>query len=682
MNWISALSPLQWMLMLAIPPAVLSLYFLKLRRRELEVPSTLLWKRALDDLHVNSIWQRLRKNLLLYLQLLFLALLVLACLRPGWSGQSRLGERRIYIIDNSASMRASDVDPSRLEMAKKKARELISDTSTDDVGMVIAFSDRADVRQGFTNDRNRLLHAVDSIEATSHATDVGEALRAAAGLANPGRSSFDDLNDIMVADAIPATVYLLSDGAFGDLGDFDLGKLKIEYIPIGEPKTSNIGIVGFAVQRNEDKAGRLEAFARVVNKSDEKADFSASLELDGKLLDASTGSIEPNQESGILFELENLEQGLLKLQIDFADSLAEDNVAYAAVRPSRPINVLLVTPGNTALETAMQTARVQLIATVRVEAPSFLDQPDYISAAENTNFDLIVFDQCEPKQMPSSNTLFIGGKPPIAQSNASTSLEKSEQETVVGGPDSASKDSWQLGELQGPVIVLDVNRSNSMTQYLEMGAVSIVEARTVAPPESGTVLMTGDIGPIFSIAPRGPFQDAVLGFTLVQSSASGTAINTDWGIKRSFPVFVYSAVEYLGGGVTESSAPTVQPGWPIGLQLSNRFKSFQVVSPNGEKTELTRREESRQIFTKTDVPGAYQVFADGFERPVEAFCVNLFSSRESDLSVADSIRMGYEKVEASSNTVQARQETWRWILLVGLLLLVLEWIVFNRRVFI
>ena len=140
MTWISALGPLQWLMILVVPPAVLSLYFLKLKRKELAVPSTLLWRKTLEDVHVNSIWQRLRKNLLLYLQLLFLALLILACLRPGWSGQNRIGERRIYIIDNSASMQATDVEPSRLELAKKKVQELLSDTSADDVGMVIAFS--------------------------------------------------------------------------------------------------------------------------------------------------------------------------------------------------------------------------------------------------------------------------------------------------------------------------------------------------------------------------------------------------------------------------------------------------------------------------------------------------------------------------------------------------------------
>ena len=60
----------QWTILAAVPPAIVLLYFLKLKRRPLEVPSTYLWHKSIEDLHVNSIWQRLRRNLLLLLQLL------------------------------------------------------------------------------------------------------------------------------------------------------------------------------------------------------------------------------------------------------------------------------------------------------------------------------------------------------------------------------------------------------------------------------------------------------------------------------------------------------------------------------------------------------------------------------------------------------------------------------------
>ena len=111
----------QWAVFATVPLLIFLLYFLKLRRVPLEVPSTYLWSRTVEDLHVNSLWQRLRNNLLLWLQLLAVGLLALSCLNPGCDGTTLKGDRFIFVIDRSSSMSATDTpdDRSRLEDAKR-----------------------------------------------------------------------------------------------------------------------------------------------------------------------------------------------------------------------------------------------------------------------------------------------------------------------------------------------------------------------------------------------------------------------------------------------------------------------------------------------------------------------------------------------------------------------------------
>src|SRR5947207_5074115 len=101
----------QWGLLAIVPPAIIALYFLKLRRQPLAVPSTYLWSRAIEDLHVNSLWQRLRQSLLLFLQLLLIALIAFTLLRPGWSGTKLEGKRLVVLVVTSASIAATDLPP-------------------------------------------------------------------------------------------------------------------------------------------------------------------------------------------------------------------------------------------------------------------------------------------------------------------------------------------------------------------------------------------------------------------------------------------------------------------------------------------------------------------------------------------------------------------------------------------
>src|SRR5581483_67502 len=97
----SFLAPLSLGLAAFSIPIVL-LYMLRLRRRETQVSSTLLWRQVVNDREANAPWQKLRRNLLLLLQLLILAALVIALARPFMNVPTVTTGRIALLIDASA----------------------------------------------------------------------------------------------------------------------------------------------------------------------------------------------------------------------------------------------------------------------------------------------------------------------------------------------------------------------------------------------------------------------------------------------------------------------------------------------------------------------------------------------------------------------------------------------------
>src|SRR5437762_12276230 len=101
------LNPLGLIGLAAIVPVVV-LYFLKLKREERVVPSTLLWKKVIEDMQVNSPFQRLKYSLLLLLQILLVALIGFALARPYLNIGGVPGKKTVLLIDPSASRATRD----------------------------------------------------------------------------------------------------------------------------------------------------------------------------------------------------------------------------------------------------------------------------------------------------------------------------------------------------------------------------------------------------------------------------------------------------------------------------------------------------------------------------------------------------------------------------------------------
>src|SRR5438477_6038981 len=111
------LSPLALALFALSLPLVL-LYFLKVRRRERTVSSVLLWAPALRDREASTFFQRLQRDPLLILQILALLALTVALARPAITVTGHGNKRVAIVMDSSASMKATDVTPSRFVNAQ------------------------------------------------------------------------------------------------------------------------------------------------------------------------------------------------------------------------------------------------------------------------------------------------------------------------------------------------------------------------------------------------------------------------------------------------------------------------------------------------------------------------------------------------------------------------------------
>lgn len=670
MNLIPVLTPLQWVLIALIPPAIISLYFLKLKRHPIEVPSTYLWSRTIEDLHVNSIWQRLRQSLLLFLQLLVLLLAILACLRPGWQGIEKIDERSIIMIDTSASMSATDVGRSRLEEAKKRALSLIEQMESRDVAMVISFSDVPRIEQAFTNNRSALRQAVNRIKPTNRKTDISEALRHASGLANPGRTSEAGTADVQVADAMPATMYIISDGGMPAVPDFSPGNLSAKYLQVGSADSKNVGIVAFSTERNVEKPGQLQAFARLENSGATEVTVEVNLYLDNTLVDARNETIPSDDVRGLTFELNDVESAILKLEVQSEDHLSLDNVTYAAINTPRRARVLVVTPGNDALRFALTTESALKVADIAFAAPEVLETKEHQTLALSGAYDLIVYDRCVPKEMPESNTLLIGGIPPA--------------------------DGWSKEERKLSPLVVDIDRLHPLMHLVELGSVLIYDSMPVKGPEGAKSLIDADHGSLLTIGPRRGFEDTVLTFEIVGEYPDGDVnAKTNWPRRKSFPVFVMNTLKYLGGGRGRLDVMTSQPGRPVKLRTELPVDRITVESPTGIRSNVDREGQNSFIFTRTEELGVYTV-SEGNERDEgQHFAINLFDSRESNLVPREKLDLPYvedregsedddseDRVGVFAATEEpSRKELWKWLLIGGLVVLVFEWYVYNRRVY-
>lgn len=652
-------------------PALLLLYFLKLRRREVEVSSTLLWKKAIQDLQVNAPFQRLRRNLLLLLQMLILLALLLALSRPVVNHTIGMGSLAVVLIDHSASMSATDIKgKSRLDEAKAKAKEMLDSMDKDGSAMVVAFDDSADIIRSFTNDRALLKQAIDSIQPT----DRRSKLKLAFQLAEAKAASFNPEQRGPLGPK--PEIWLYSDGRVLDATELSLRFADLKYNKIGTAEAGNIGIVSLSAKRNYERPAEVQVFVRLANFGPDPATTAVQMSVNGVVVSGGVKSgllvaperwtneqrekAEKDQKLtfryGAEFKLDLMTGAVIRIELkeQANDVLAADDSAQIIVPPPRSLNVLLVTrTGSLWLEKFLESARLK---SPKVMVPDAYEQKMKDPQALAAEFDVILFDRYQPKALPpAGNFMYFAAVPP--DSKLKSAMENEAPVTVKGQ------------------IVLDWERSHPMLRHLPLRFYAETGLRLVVPPDA-QVLVEGDKSPLVVLYRDGRSTHLVLSFDVGDST---------WPLNWTFPVFMDRAMQYLALGSEMDVRQSYQPG------ATPKIPRYNLQQAAGDLTQLKIHGPSSFGTVTTAIPAAGDFALPALDRvgvytldpavpQFEKIAVNLLDDNESNLLPADAPPGGTGQMLAATGG-KSRFELWRWIVAFGAIpLCLIEWWVYTRRV--
>lgn len=665
---------------IAIPSLVL-LYFLKLKRRDMAISSTLLWKKSIQDMQVNSPFQKLKRNLLLLIQLLLLIALLIALARPTILSSATPGERVVILIDHSASMNATDVagglaggltgtvtSNTRLDEAKRQALSLLDsiDAGGDAEGaMVISFAEQASVLQPFTGDLARLRSAIRQLEPTDQLSNLPAALR----LVEPFALEAGGENGL--------TVYIISDGRVQlPQGErLVLANADVRYLKVGanDPtQVDNVGLVGFGARRDFERPHLVQVFGRVANFSAEPKTVSVFLRLDDNLAQVQTVNlpaapsitvdaaglpvVPPPSSRSVQFEFPLPGSGLVELSHDQEDQLEADNKVSLTLAPARRLRVLLVTTGNPFLERVIEAVGVRDLAIMppskfELESPESLQRSTWDDASDE-GFDLIVFDGYSPTARPLVSGLYFGAQPPI--------------EGLAITPPREDDPNAQA--------ILDWLRDDPIMRYVVLDDVVLSKPGRLVLPTSSTVrsrvLATGQTGPIMAEVAAGGYRDVVVSFDVLQSN---------WPLFVGFPVFMSNVMQQLGlNGLTEDAGISYRTGQVAALPLTNA-EQLDGLSYDGPERLQTRAISGQALLPMFQRVGVYQAAAE-VQPPFNSLSVNLASPEESDIRPIEKIDIGTSAQQVVVEDTQIRKEIWPWFAWAAFALLLIEWMYYTNRV--
>jgi len=605
----------QWLALASTLSAmVVALYLLDRSRRRQTVPTLRFWAASQNAPQIRR-RKRIQQPLSLLLQLVSLALLLLAVaqLRLGTPGPG--GRDHVLILDTSAWMGAQSGKGTLMDEARRTARNYLRALPSTDRLMLVRADALATPATGFLASRQALEKAI--VESSPGATALN--LEQAFGFARQaqklqGRRSGEIA--FVGAGRIPAEQAESSPGPLPNL----------RVLPVADA-VSNCGIRKIGLRRSPSAPDSWEVLVGVRNYGTTPRSVPLVLTFGGAPVGTRRLSLAPGSEQNAGFQFRTRAAGWLEARLLIQDAFPEDDRAVLELPRQRTLKVVVYSA-------EPELLRPVLAADPQVEplfrSPSQYGQPVPGGA-------IMIFDRFQPQPPPQADSIWLepppGGSPvPVREERANVPLT-----------------SWRS---EHPLA------SGLRAKDLRLEFTRIFEA---APGDVRVAEVEG--GPVIVERP-GKFKTVVLGF-----HPGRTALRYELATPLLFAnILRWMSPEFFRGWeLNAGSVGTVN----VTLGAEAVGAAVRVLAENGSPLPYTIQGRNLRFFAAA--PGTVRLLTGDRE---QVYSLSLPEVAEARWEPPKEARRGLPRASAGR---LAYTDLWPWLALAGGALLLVEWLLFGRR---
>jgi hypothetical protein len=390
-------------------------------------------------------------------------------------------------------------------------------------------------------------------------------------------------------------------------------------VSVFEP-APNAGFTAFEVRASATDPRRFDAFVEVANAGREVAEVRVSITGAGREPVERDIRVPARGYRSFTVPVTGFAGGALRATARSAgDAFAGDDTAWAFLPLNRFLRVGLVTAGGAELERALRLdprLQVEVLSPARYRA--------------RAGYDLYVFDRFAPAEAPAAPVLLWRPPrspwlPPLLAERAKPAVE-----------------TW----LDGHPVLDNVSLRDAQIERAVAFDVSQREWLALARADDGAALVAAS-----DAAPR----RVAVGFALPDSGFAATA---------SFPVLLANAVEWLSA---EPPAVVREPG-TITVPMANS----RILSPDG--ATLPVRHVPGATLVEAREPVLFT--AEGAEGRLRVIAQSLDPAR-TDVNAST---LAVTPLPEASVAARSSVPPWLWLLAVAGVLMMVEWLTWNRRV--